>query len=53
MEAVQYLCEFFFCQGWDSFFRLCIVGALFYCLSPKVNNYNLNGIGDIKDEENE
>jgi hypothetical protein len=51
MEAVQYLCEFFFCQGLDSFFRLCIVGALFYCLSPKINNYNLNGSFDEQKDE--
>lgn len=49
--AVRYLCDFFFCQGWDSFFRLCILGVLLYCASPKINNYNLNGSFDTEENE--
>jgi hypothetical protein len=48
METVKYLCEFFFCEGWDSFVRLVILGILFSCLAPKHNTYI--GLGDEKDE---
>ena len=48
METVQYLCEFFFCEGWDSFVRLVILGILFSCLAPKHNTYI--GFGEEKEE---
>jgi hypothetical protein len=41
METAKYLCEFFFCDGFSSFFRCLVVCAMFYCLSPKINTYNI------------
>lgn len=49
METVKYLCEFFFCEGWDSFVRLVILGILFSCLAPKNNTYVSLG-EDTEDE---
>ena len=50
MEAAKYLCEFFFCEGWDSFARLVILGILFSCLAPKHNNTYI--IGSDEEKEN-
>ena len=49
METAQYLCEFFFCDGFNSFVRLCIVAFLFYMLSPKT--YIYQNFNDSSTEE--
>ena len=51
METAQYLCEFFFCDGFNSFVRLCIIAFFFYLLSPKT--YIVQNIGNDTEEEND
>lgn len=51
METVQYLCEFFFCDGFASLGRLITIAILFWCLSPKHNQTYYNIINPT-DEDN-
>lgn len=49
MEAIQYLCDFFFCDGFNSFVRLCIIAGLCYLISPKT--YIVQNFGDANNED--
>jgi hypothetical protein len=51
METAKYLCEFFFCDGFDSFCRLLIVAGLFWCLSSKTYNYTIIGTDEEKEND--
>lgn len=50
METTQYLCEFFFNDGFSSLVRLIAVGLIFYALSPKVFINQVFNNEDINDE---